>query len=64
MDFLAYVCPAMREVQFCTRLHVQVEAPQFQVPQGPALGQAKYKNRGKEWFSFYFVSPLSVFESL
>jgi len=42
-------------VPFCVRLHVQIEAPQFQVPQRPSLGQGKHQNKGRVFF--YFVSP-------
>ena len=64
VDFLACVCPAMKEAPFCVRLHVRIGVPRFQVPQGPALGQAKLKNTRKEGFSLYFVFPLSVFETV
>ena len=36
--------PLREERHFCAHLHVQIGAPGFQVPQGPALGQAKYKD--------------------
>ena len=63
-DCLVCICPAAREALFFARLHVRIGASRFQFHRDLLWAKLSTTILERKGFSFYFVFPLTMFESV